>query len=313
MEIQQSPLYTTYIRRLGWQVEQVDGSNLFIKRFPLFGGFAKLQRCTKLPKIDRLLPILSKHHVKRMVVEPDESVRQHIFDQWLHDASDTLRPILLMSSHYLPTKTIRIDLTASEDEIFTRFSEAKRRAVRRGQKNNLRIYESTNIAELIKIKNTSSGFLGFITTTGIDTLWPIVAPNHAAILLAYHDNVIARERERPKQSLEIASLIPFARNDNRMVGGILLLYWDNIAYYWIAGATREGKKLFAPTLLVWEALKLSKKRGAKRFDFVGVWDERIPKKNKEWLGFTKFKEGFGGREVYYPIFSKRLIPGSLSK
>ena len=59
--------------------------------------------------------------------------------------------------------------------------------------------------------------------------------------------------------------------------------------------------MFAPTLLVWEALKLSKKHGAKQFDLVGVWDDRTPHKFHEWKGFTKFKEGFGGKIVYYSI------------
>ena len=67
------------------------------------------------------------------------------------------------------------------------------------------------------------------------------------------------------------------------------------------GATKEGKKLFAPPLLVWEALKVSKQRKMKRFDFVGVWDERLPRGNDSWKGFTKFKEGFGGNQVHYPI------------
>lgn len=268
MEIQQSPLYAQYITKLGWRVERTDGSNVFIKRFPLLGGFAKLQRCTKLPDANKLRPILDHHHVKRLVVEPDSSINQNVFSQWASH-------LPISHSYYLPTKTIRIDLAASEEVIFKRFSEAKRRAVRRAQKNNLRIDDSTNIQDLIKIKNKSSGFLGFITTTGIDKLWPIFAPDHASILLAH--------------------------NENHIVGGILLLFWDKIAYYWIAGATREGKKMFAPTLLVWEALKVAKKRGAKRFDFVGVWDERLPKQNKEWLGFTRFKEGFGGKPLYYPI------------
>lgn len=287
MEIQQSPPYASYIKSLGWQVEKVDGSNLFLKRFPLLGGFAKLQRCTKLPRVDKLLPILEKYQVKKLAVEPDACIPQDTFTLWI----DSLYPAKLgRSGAYLPTKTIRVDLGGSEERIFTRFSEAKRRAVRRAQKNDLRICESTNIQDLIKIKNKSSGFLGFITTTGIDKLWPIFAPDHAAILLVH--------RNSPTPPLTIRG-----GKGGVIVGGILLLFWDSIAYYWIAGATREGKKMFAPTLLVWEALKIAKKRGAKRFDFVGVWDERLPKQNKEWLGFTKFKEEFGGQSLYYPTTS----------
>lgn len=274
MEIQQSPPYASYITSLGWQVEKIDGSNLFLKHFPLLGSFAKLQRCTKLPETSKLFPVLSKYHAKRLSVEPDFGIPQHTFSAWINIVSSHVQ---IISTHYISTKTIRVDLDGSHEEIFSRFSEAKRRAVRRAQKNHITIQPSSHIEDLIRIKNRSAGFLGFITTYGIKKLWPLFAPENAEILLAY-------------------------QNTKQCIGGILLLYWDDIAYYWIAGATREGKKLFAPTLLVWEAMKLSKKRGMKIFDFIGVWDERIPKENKAWLGFTKFKEGFGGKEIYYPIF-----------
>lgn len=285
MEIQQSPPYASYIKSLGWQVEKIDGSNLFLKHFPLLGGFAKLQRCTKLPEINKLFPVLSKYHVKQLSVEPDSGIPQNTFSAWVEIVSSHVK---IISTHYISTKTIRVDLDGSEEEIFARFSEAKRRAVRRAQKAGLMVNESTDINALLQIKNKSAGFLGFITTYGTDKLWPLFAPNQAAILLAY--------RNSPTPPLNIRG-----GKGGVIVGGILLLFWDDIAYYWIAGSTREGKKLFAPTLLVWEAIKLSKKHGMKTFDFIGVWDERIPKENKAWLGFTKFKEGFGGKLLYYPI------------
>ncbi len=280
MDIQQSPLYATYIASLGWHVESVADSQLFVKQFPLYGGFAKLQRTTSLPSMSRLLPLLKKYHVKKLSVEPDAGIPQKKFSHWIAEISPH---VSIVTTPYIPTKTIRVDLAVSEDTLFKKFSEAKRRAVRRAQKNNLQIYESTNILDLIQVKNKSAGFFGFITTSGIDKLWPIFAPKNAAILLAYQDKRQA------------------TRDGKDCVGGILLLFWDTIAYYWIAGATREGKKLFAPTILVWEALKLAKKHGAKQFDFVGVWDERLPRENHNWKGFTKFKEGFGGTELYYPI------------
>jgi lipid II:glycine glycyltransferase (peptidoglycan interpeptide bridge formation enzyme) len=51
--------------------------------------------------------------------------------------------------------------------------------------------------------------------------------------------------------------------------------------------------------LVWEALKLAKKRGCRIFDFEGIYDERFPKAAASWKGFTKFKEGFGGEKIVY--------------
>ena len=74
-----------------------------------------------------------------------------------------------------------------------------------------------------------------------------------------------------------------------------------------AAASDAGKKLFAPTLCAWEAIKLSKKHGSKIFDFEGIYDERFPLKS--WHGFTRFKKSFGGREIEYPgAFVKYRIP-----
>lgn len=81
-------------------------------------------------------------------------------------------------------------------------------------------------------------------------------------------------------------------------GGLTILIYDKIAYYSHNGATQEGKRRFVPTLLVWEAIKLAKKLGCKRFDFEGIDDKR-------WPGFTRFKKSFGGIEIEYR--------GSLSK
>lgn len=272
MEIQQSPLYGRFIHAIGWKSEAIDSTYIFSKHIPLFLSLAKIYRFTKLPDIDKVISYLTKEKIKKVAVEPDSEIDVKKYTVWLNKLKKHFQ---IYKGSFLPTKTIRVDLTPSVSDIFNKFTEAKRRAVRRAQKNNIVIKESTNINELIAIKNKSGGIFGFITTYGIDKLWPIFQPDNSAILLAY--------------------------SSNTCIGGILLLYWDNVAYYWIAGATKQGKKLFAPTLLVWEALKVSKKRGCKEFDFVGVWDERLPNYYTEWKGFTKFKEGFGGKELYYPI------------
>lgn len=263
------------MKRLKWDVEAVDGSNIFLKRFPLLGTMAKIHRPEKLPAPTKLIPFLKTHRILRLVVEPVATISQSSFSSWCQRLPSWVR---LNRSPFLPTKTLHIDLTRPEEEIFHAFTEAKRRAVRRSIKLGVAVGTSTDIDALIRVKNTSAGMFGFITTTGIGHLWEIFAPKHAAILLA--------------------------SAGGKPVGGILLLFWDRVAYYWIAAGTKKGKKLFAPTLLVWEALKLSKKRGARAFDFVGIWDERTPRQNREWKGFTKFKEGFGGKNLFYPLIPR---------
>ncbi len=291
MEIQQSSPYRHYLQALGWSILPIEKTYLAIRHFPFIGTLAKLQRSTKLPSVPALAKLIDSHHIRTLSVEPSYTINQNTFSEWIRAVSKLVR---INKTPNLSTKTIRVDLTKPEEHIFNKFSEAKRRAVRRAQKAGVSVAESSDLDALLKIKNKSAGFLGFITTYGTDKLWPLFAPDHTAILLASRPEGFRKASPCDTQGEALC-------NSKTIIGGVLLLFWDKIAYYWIAGATREGKKLFAPTLLVWEALKLSKKRGMKTFDFIGVWDERIPKENLSWKGFTKFKEGFGGQTLYYPL------------
>lgn len=274
MEIQQSKPYASYIRSLGWTVITHDRHYYFLKKLPFIGGLLKIQRVTRLPNVSDIRSIVLTHHVTRLVIEPDRRIPQSALTTWANKVSSFVH--IASHDHFLQTKSIRVDVTADVATIFNHFSEAKRRAVRRAEKNGVHIEVSSDIRAFIKLKQTAAGFLGFITTFGLDKLWQQFAPQTGDILLAKSQT-------------------------NTVIGGILLLYWHGVAYYWVAGATKEGKKLFAPTLLVWAALQQAKKHGTNCLDFVGVWDEREPTQNHEWKGFTKFKEGFGGYELYYPI------------
>ena len=271
MELQQSPLYAKYIQSLGWTIIRVDGAQMFYKYIPFTGGLIKIQRPRTLPDVSS---IIKTYRINTVAIEPHPKQDIQSYKRWCTRVSKYCR---VVRSSYQPTKTILVDVKPTEDEIFSRFTDAKRRAVRKAIKNGITVEESDDIKNLITIKNKSSGLFGSITTFGVNRFWPIMTPKHARVVLAY-------------------------TNNRELVGGILLVFWEKTAYYWIAGATKHGKKLFAPTLLVWEALKISKQHTMKQFDFVGVWDERKAGEHHDWLGFTKFKEGFGGKTFYYPLF-----------
>ena len=74
-----------------------------------------------------------------------------------------------------------------------------------------------------------------------------------------------------------------------------------MAFYWHNCSSYLGKKLKASTLSVWQAIKESKTRGLKIFDFEGIWDQRLPYLNQGWQGFSQFKKSFGGQEIEFPL------------
>ena len=276
MELQQTPEYLSYLSRLGWQIENIDGVSFVWRNIPLAGVIAKIQRPDRLPDFRKLVRRLRSHHARMVALEPSEQVTQKSLSGYAMKLKNN--GFRLNRSAFLTTKTIVVDLKPDPEEIFSGFSEAKRRAVRKAIKNGVFAVETPNIPEVIRIKNKSAGLLGSITTYGIKEMWETLPKNTITGVLAYEKRDIAGP-----------------------IGGILLVFHGKTAYYWIAGSTKHGKKLFTPTLLVYEAMKIAKKHGAEELDFLGVWDERLPSQNHEWEGFTKFKEGFGGHEKYYPI------------
>ena len=118
---------------------------------------------------------------------------------------------------YSPTKTIVIDLKRSEIEIFNSFIPEKRRAIRRAIKNKIIINKSDNIEDFIKLKNRQLWPFGFLLSNEIKKIWSIFkAANKAELLMA------------------------------DSLAGVLLLFHEKTAYYWLASSTKKANSLFTP-------------------------------------------------------------------
>ncbi len=87
-------------------------------------------------------------------------------------------------------------------------------------------------------------------------------------------------------------------NSQLPISGALILIHDRIAYYFHAASTQQGRKVSAPYLVIWEAMKIAKEKNCQIFDFEGIYDKRLP--IKSWQGFTHFKKSFGGKELEFP-------------
>ena len=105
------------------------------------------------------------------------------------------------------------------------------------------------------------------------------------------------------KSLGNKCFVTMAYIENELVAVTFYMTSDDGVFYSHNGSTRIGRQNYAPTACVWEGLLEGKKRNLQFFDFEGIYDPRS--KIKKWTGFTRFKEGFGGRKVMYPnLYSK---------
>ena len=85
-------------------------------------------------------------------------------------------------------------------------------------------------------------------------------------------------------------LILTATEKGEAVAAVLLLLHGRSATYQVGWSGPEGRKLGAPTLLLWNAVTLLRDRGYRDFDLGGIND-------RDAAGVKAFKAGLGGEEV----------------
>jgi len=277
-DLRQSPPYAAYLKKIGWQVEKLQIANgrlqIFIKNLPFIGSIIKIQRPEKIPfeKIDN---IAKKYRALFVKLEPKQC-NNRVIEQLSHHGYKPSSPVL-------PTKTLQLDLTSSQEQIFSKFKKDARYEIKKAERNNLRLlisqYPNILISNFVSLwqKNAWSRGFWLPIKKEIESLYQAFDKNAYLLTASYYNNIYYH---------------------SKLLAGALIVIYDNVAYYFYAASSPEGKKLSASYLVVWEAIKLAKRKGCRIFDFEGIYDERFP--NKSWLGFTHFKKSFGGKEVEYP-------------
>lgn len=260
MDLRQTSEYSKYVKALGWDVQKINGSLVFIKAIPLLGKIAKLQRPLNNPSKKDLDQFIKKYNISILSMEPEE--------QTIHGFSYS-------SSPYLPSKTIQLDLRKTSLLLLSEMKQKTRYNIKIAEKNKLTIKKSVDINLFVEYWQNKAIERGQFL------------PQKKEIINLF-------------QAFGKKSHLYFAYKSNNIVAGLLILDSPDTAYYMYAFTTDIGKRMFAPTLLSWNAILQAKKRKLKRFDFDGIYDERYPKTTKNWMGFTKFKEGFGGRVIEFP-------------
>jgi lipid II:glycine glycyltransferase (peptidoglycan interpeptide bridge formation enzyme) len=262
VDIRQTIQYANYLKRNGWQIERAAEINYFIKKFPLVGSVIKIQRPEEI-RIKKIKELGKSQRAFQVIIEPKTNL----------DAKHLLSlGYKLNKSTYLPSKTLQLDLTLPINRLVNGLKKDAKSALR--ATTNLKPIANNHMENFRKAWKKAAG-------------WKLYVPpveNLVSLKKSFKNNCVMYECRNISQ--------------HKVVAGAIFLMADNIAYYWQAFTNKEGRRELAQYRIVWEGIRWAKRRGAKIFDFEGIYDPRFP--NKSWQGFTHFKKSFGGYEVDYP-------------
>lgn len=174
-----------------------------------------------------------------------------------------------------PNWTIILDLTKTEEELLKQMKPKTRYNIRLAQKKGVIVKEMSNeegfniFSKLYFETCRRQKYFGH-TLRYHRIVWNNLKNNIAHILVAFY-------QQTPLAAYE-------------------LFFFKDTFYYPYGGTSLKYRNLMASNLLMWEAIRLGKKLGAKKFD---MWGSLPPdyKQTHPWAGFTRFKKGYGGNFV----------------
>lgn len=189
-----------------------------------------------------------------------------VVPEFLHSAGLTIRPV---NKHIQPSRTVVLDLSPAEEEILSRMHHKTRY--------NIKVAQGHGVT--VRFAGDTDSFLDLLKkTTERDKF--SAHPNE------YYKKLLGLE-EPLKTELFLA------HHQGKPVAGAIVLTHGDMGYYLHGASDNSFRQFMAPHLLHWDIIKTLRERGVKRYDLWGIDARR-------WPGVTRFKLGFGGRQVEYP-------------
>jgi len=175
--------------------------------------------------------------------------------------------------------SINLKLNQSNEEILSKFSSNHKRSIKKASKLGL----STKL---------------IASTEDVESLSAIYK------LMCDNRKIISPLPNPKKSFVNIHNFLKYSNKgfvlgvyneNNLLLGGIIIVYQGNTAFYYFGAASPEFKKLPILHTAFFEAIKISKKNGLLIFDFGGY----SKKGEKQMIGINRFKDGFKGDLIEY--------------
>lgn len=170
-----------------------------------------------------------------------------------------------------PSKTLILDLKKDGEGLLGEMHQKTRYNIRLAEKKGVEIIGAT----LETVDELFGAFWQLMETT------------------TERDNFRSHDREYYRKMLDVPFVkLYLAKFEDKILAGAIVSFFGDTATYIHGASSNEMRNLMAPYLLQWEMIKDAQGRGCAYYDFYGI-DEN------KWPGVTRFKKGFGGREIHY--------------
>lgn len=205
--------------------------------------------------------------------------RKAIYSQFrnLFDTTNSVEQFRATGWHYEKHLNIIVDLTLTEDELWTAVHSKRRNEIRRAQR------EGTQFAVLEK----GDGLL-----VAYDILREVY--NKARLPLAGFEFFRAAYDYLSPDNLKVFLAIHYGK----VIGTMFALTYGDTIYDWFAGSYQEYYDKHPNDLIPWMAFLWGKRNGFRTFDFGGAGKPNIP------YGVREYKKKFGGTFVDYGRFER---------
>jgi len=189
------------------------------------------------------------------------------------------------SGEMQPKDTMVVDIGGPEEEVMAAMKSKWRYNIRLAGRKEVKVEMlegGAGVAEFYQLMEKTTGRDGF-----------------AAHSKEHYENLL----RMPKGTAAVFQ----AKYRSIVIASIIVSFYKDTATYLHGASDYYHRKLMAPHLLQWEAMREAKRRGCTRYDLYGVAPEG--EKDHAWAGITRFKEGFGGMRVSYIGQFERAISG----
>lgn len=196
------------------------------------------------------------------------------------EASKTMCPHcqVKMVKPVQPDNTLVLDLTKSEEELLAAMKHKTRYNIRLAERKGVKIRTSNDPKDM-------------------EEFYKLIEITYQRSKIKAHTKNYYQKQFETLNREGLAKLV-IAEYKGKTLVANFMIFFGQTATYVHGASSNEYRNVMAPHLAQWVAVKAAKEHGFKIYDFWGIAPDDDPKHS--WAGVTRFKKGFGGREINYP-------------